>query len=113
MKRALRLRRSSDFAGVRRQGRQFRHSLLRLGVCENALAHNRYGIVAGRRLGIAVERNRIKRRLRALLMELHSELRQGYDIVLLPRRGVLRKPFDQLRRIMRRLFQQAQLIVTG
>ena len=113
MKRALRLRRPADFTSVRRRGRQYRSPLLRLGVRENALTHNRYGIVTGRRLGIAAQRNRIKRRLRALLMELHGELRQGYDIVLLPRRAVLRQPFDQLRRIMRMLFQQAQLIVAG
>ena len=113
MKRALRLRRPADFARVRRQGRQVRHRLLRIGVCENDLGRNRYGIVTGRRLGIAVERNRVKRRLRALLMELHSELRQGYDIVLLPRRDVLWQPFNQLRRILRELFKQAQLMVTG
>ena len=113
MKRALRLRRSADFARVRRQGRQYRQSALRLGVSENALPHNRYGIVVSRRLGIAVERNRIKRRLRALLAELHTELRQGYDMVLLPRRAVLWQPFDQLRRKLRELFLQAQLLVTG
>ena len=113
MKRALRLRRSADFARVRRQGRLIRHPLMRMGVCENALGRNRYGIVAGRRLGIAVERNRIKRSLRALLMSLHGELRQGYDIVLMPRREVLRQPFDQLRRILRQMFLQARILTIG
>lgn len=110
MKRALRLRRPADFSRVRRQGRSYRHRLLLLRLCENSLAHNRYGIVAGRRLGMAVERNRIKRRLRALLMTLHKDLRQGFDIVLLPRRGVLRQPFTQLQRIIKRMFSQARLV---
>ena len=113
MKRALRLRRNSDFAQARRQGRHVRHRVVRMSLRENALGRNRYGIVAGRRLGIAVERNRVKRRLRALLMSLHGELRQGYDIVLLPRRAVLRQPFAELRRIVRRMFMQAQLIAPG
>ena len=113
MKRALRLRRPADFSRVRRQGRLYRHSLLRLSLCENSLAHNRYGIVAGGRLGMAVERNRIKRRLRALLMALHKDLRQGFDIVLLPRRAVLRQPFIELQRIIRQMFLQARLVEPG
>lgn len=77
------------------------------------MAHNRYGIVAGRRLGMAVERNRIKRRLRALLVALHKDLRQGFDIVLLPRRAVLQQPFSELQRIIRRMFLQARLVESG
>ncbi|MXX49441.1 MAG: ribonuclease P protein component [Chloroflexi bacterium] len=110
MKRALRLRRPADFSRVRRKGRQYRHRNLLLSRCENGLAHNRYGIVTGRRLGKAVERNRIKRRLRALLMSLHDGLRQGFDIVLLPRRAVLRQPFNALQRIIRRMFAKAGVL---
>ncbi len=113
MKRALRLRRPADFSRVRRQGRLFRHRHLLVSLCENSLANNRYGIVVGRRLGKAVERNRIKRRLRALLMWLHAELRQGYDIVLLPRRAVLWQPFPALQRISRQIFTQARMLAPG
>lgn len=113
MKRALRLRRPADFSRVRRQGRVFRNRILLLSFCENSLSHNRYGIVASRRLGMAVERNRVKRRLRALLVALHKDLRQGYDIVLLPRRAVLRQPFSDLQRIIRQLCLQAQLLEPG
>ncbi|MCY4147587.1 MAG: ribonuclease P protein component [Chloroflexi bacterium] len=110
MKRALRLRRPADFSRVRRKGRVYRHRLLLLRLCENSLTHNRYGIVTSRRLGLAVERNRIKRRLRELLAALHKELRQGFDIVLLPRRGVLLQPFPELQRIVRQLVLQTQLV---
>lgn len=57
-------------------------------------------------------RNRIKRRLRALLSELHPSLRQGFDIVVVARLGLQAQPFSQLRRILYELFMRAQLIET-
>lgn len=113
MRSALRLRKPADFAYVRRHGTVQRHPVMSIGVCANALAHNRYGIVVGRRLGIAVARNRIKRRLRATLSELHPLLRQGYDIVVIARRNATAQPLIELRRILADLFTRAQLLETG
>ena len=110
MKTALRLRRPADFARVRRYGKLYRSPALLLSVCANELSHNRYGFVAGKTLGIAVIRNRCKRRLRAAVSLLHGELKQGFDIVIIPRRQLLGQPFAELQRILRRLFSRAQLI---
>ena len=109
MKSALRLRSSADFARVRRRGRLYRHSLLMLGVCANGLTHNRYGIVTSRRLGIAVVRNRSKRRLRAALCQLHCGLRQGYDIVVIARPRMTAQPWSALLRSLGEMFARARL----
>ncbi len=109
MKAALRLRRSADFARVRRRGRLYRQPTLLLRVCANSLPHNRYGIVTSKRLGNAVQRNRCKRRLRAALWQLHGRLRQGFDIVVIARGGAAAQPFAELLRILKWLLAQAQL----
>ena len=113
MKSELRLRRPADFEHVRRAGRVFRHPSMLINVCANELSHNRYGIVTGKPLGIAVIRNRCKRRLRAVIRQLHDSLRQGFDIIVVARRGMIRQPFAELQRILKRLLVQAQLIETA
>ena len=46
---------------------------------------NRYGVVAGRKSGGSVQRNRLKRVTREALRELDPELRPGYDLVVIIR----------------------------
>lgn len=54
----------------------------------------RYGITASRKVGGAVERNRAKRRLRALLRQVLPLLGSpGNDYVLIARKEVLRRDF--------------------
>ena len=90
MKRRFRLTRSTDFKRVRRFGKSYAHPLIVLLVAPNDLQQVRMGIVAGRALGTAVQRNLAKRRLRACLMLYLSGLHGGWDMVLLAR-----KPMDQ------------------
>ena len=113
MKSALRLRRPADFKHVQRAGKAYRHPSMLVSVCASNLPHNRYGFVAGRRLGQAVIRNRCKRRLRALIQSLHDSLRQGYDIVLVARPAMRRQRFADLQRILKRLLFQARIIETA
>lgn len=54
----------------------------------------RVAVVAGRKVGGAVERNRAKRRLRAALSQ--AELPVGVDVVLVARRPVLSATFPAL-----------------
>jgi ribonuclease P protein component len=60
-------------------------------------AHLRVGFTASRKVGIAVERNRARRRLRAAMdrvMPLHAA--EGHDYVLVARAGTIRRPFAAL-----------------
>jgi ribonuclease P protein component len=52
-----------------------------LFAAENGTAQSRVGIVAGRWVGKAVVRNRVKRRLRELLRQHWSAIAPGYDLV--------------------------------
>ena len=112
MKSALRLRQSVDFGRVRRSGITHRHPAMAIGIRANELFHNRYGVVTGKSIGVAVIRNRCKRRLVAALDSLHPALRQGYDIVIIARKSMIKQPFSELQRILQELFTRAKLIET-
>lgn len=72
---AGRLRRRSDFETVFRGGRVARGRVLRMTVRPNELRYHRVGLAVSTRVGNAVARNRVKRRLRAALRE---TLRPGH-----------------------------------
>ena len=70
---------------------------------------SRVGLTAGRVLGNAVERNRIKRRMRQAIRGCQSELTASVDVVLHPRRMVLEAQFSHIERDVLRAFRAVQL----
>jgi ribonuclease P protein component len=64
----------------------------------------RVGLTAGRVLGKAVDRNRIKRRMREAVRLSLTLLTRNVDIVLHPRRTVLTTQFTQLQSEVSKIF---------
>lgn len=72
-----------------------------------AFAGPRVGLTAGKVLGKAHERNRIKRRMREAVRRHIEELPNGVDLILHPRRTVLTLEFVKLEAEILRIFRQA------
>ncbi len=109
----LRLHKTEDFARVRQHGRVYTHSDLLLSLAPNSLDHNRYGFITSKRLGKAVVRNRVRRRLRESIRHLHPHLSTGYDVVLIARPGAALQPFSALHRIIEGLARRSPLLDTS
>jgi ribonuclease P protein component len=99
--RAARLLKHSDFERVYKQGRRHFSShmtvfYLRQGEAPSPEQSARVGFTVGRVLGGAVERNRIKRRLREAVRLRRSSLKGAgaVDVVINPKKSVLTLEFS-------------------
>jgi ribonuclease P protein component len=102
-----RLRKHADYQRVYREGRkQFSSSMSYFYALRSATspAGPRVGLTAGKVLGKAVERNRIKRRMRDIVRRRIDLVSANVDIVLHPKRSVLTADFSRLESEVVRIF---------
>jgi ribonuclease P protein component len=62
-------------------------------------------------VGNSVQRNRVKRRLRAALTPLIANIKPGHNLILIARPMVLDEPFEKLERSLSYLIGKADLFV--
>jgi ribonuclease P protein component len=86
----------SDFERVYKQGRRHFSPHVTVFYLPQAEGGARFGFTVGRLLGGAVERNRIKRRLREAVRLRRSELKTAVDVVINPKKSVLTIEFPVL-----------------
>ncbi len=112
MERRLRLRDEADFRRVRAGGRAWANRGLTLLVAPNALSHNRYGFVVSKRVGKAVTRNLVKRRLREVLRQLDraGRIPPGHDLALIVRPALAEASFAEARDAVTDLLARARLL---
>jgi ribonuclease P protein component len=106
-----RLLRHSDFERVYKQGR--RHFASQLTVfylprTEQGAAGPRIGFTVGKTLGGAVQRNRIKRRLREAVRLNGSSPALKFDVVINPKKSALSVEFSILQSEIAKAFQVIQ-----
>lgn len=92
--RRYRLREEHDVKRVRSRGRSVAHGALVLRYMPNSTepAQNRYTVIAGKRCGNAVQRNRLKRIVREALRAWHPKLIPGHDLAFVCRGDVNEMP---------------------
>ena len=92
---------------VYREGRRFPGEAVILYVRPNGLTVSRAGVTTSRAVGSAVRRNRWRRRLREALRAAQHDVRDGFDLVLVPRPTTVEVPFTTLTETVRALLEQA------
>jgi ribonuclease P protein component len=108
--RNFRLTQSIDFKRVRRFGKSYAHPLVVLVVLVGAGEQKRIGVMAGRSVGNAVQRNRAKRMLREAVRTILPRLNLGWNVILIARNPVLNAKLSELEDCLIQLFSKANLI---
>ena len=108
MQRDSRLRKSADFAAVWSEGRSRVDGLFVVKARPNDLGVTRFGYSVSKRVGNAVARNRVKRRLREAARS--ASVEAGFDIVIAARNGAAEADFARVERSIHNLLRRAQVL---
>ncbi len=108
MKESRSLTNRAQYTLVYRRGKVWANSLLVMKAMPNGLSLSRYGFSVTKKVGKAVQRNRLKRLLREI-MRLQS-LKPGWDIVFIARSVAVNTDYHQLGRAVNKLLTRAQLL---
>jgi len=99
------LRRPADFRRVYERHRSASDAMLIVYACENGLPYLRLGLSVSRKIGGAVQRNRLRRLYREAFRLTRHEMPAGFDLVLIPRSGE-EPALEELLRALPRLVKQ-------
>lgn len=101
------LKKRNQFVEIANKGRKIVSSGLILQSKENALGINRIGFTVTKKVGNAVIRNRVRRRLREVVrLGLPAFDKTGYDFVIIGRMETIRRPFKDLQADFSKLIAQ-------
>jgi len=69
----------------------------------------RIGLSTPRSLGGAVQRNRVRRRLRELIRERYGDLRQGWDLLVIARPESAQASYPELREALAMVLARSEV----
>jgi len=113
MKYTISLKRNNDFRRLYNKGATSATPSMAIYCRRNGQARNRVGFTVSTKLGKAVRRNRIRRRLRETYRLNEDKLRRGFDIVIVARSGAFSAPWSTLNGEFRRICGKLGLTVSS
>jgi ribonuclease P protein component len=109
-----RVRRRAEFQEVFERGRRVHGRFFTVLVLPTARPSSRLGIVASRKFGGAVQRNRAKRLIREMFRKIVPMHRgPAVDLVVIPRRELLDTPFPALDKDFQNVWRRGTDRVSG
>ena len=96
---------------IHSQGASAANRLLVIRYLANGLDHSRFAFIVSKRVGNAVVRNRVRRRLREVVR--NHAVAAGWDAVFIARRGIERASYHDVARAASNLLRRSRLTGKG
>lgn len=107
IKKEKRLRKKKDIENVFKNGKSFYSNLLGIKILKNNLSLNRYCVVISSNISKkAVERNKIKRRIKAVILKEDPFLKKGFDCLIITKKEVLFSDFHLIDSSLKIIFKK-------
>lgn len=114
MQKEYRLTRREDFGSIYRAGKSVANHQFVLYYKRNMTGiHFRLGISASKKVGGAVVRNRIRRQVKEIFRLHAEEIKEGYDLVIIVRKGAIEMEYDALVKSIKHILRKAELLQKG
>jgi ribonuclease P protein component len=104
------LSRPGDFAALMERGTLRSHPLLATRILRTDLETTRFGFATSKALGSAVVRNRTRRRLREAIRSMAGDVRPGWDVLVIARRGLVTADHGTLIQTLARLLRRGGVV---
>jgi ribonuclease P protein component len=110
MKASVTVKENYEFRRIYRRGRSAVSPCLVVYCQRNREGRSRLGVTVSTKIGKAVVRNRVRRRLREIYRLNLEKMIPGYDVILVARTRTVRTPYRKLESAYLRLLQQLDLL---
>ncbi|MCD4754104.1 MAG: ribonuclease P protein component [Anaerolineaceae bacterium] len=117
MKREFRLRKTKDIQRLRSDGKAYSNRYIVLLVKEqpseglaSGESHSRVGVITGKRIGNAVTRNKVKRRIQYAIEQHFAELPEDWDFLFLARKPIVKAKYQEIEIAVLTLLRRAGIL---
>jgi ribonuclease P protein component len=111
MKKQFRLKKNEEFSRVFDQGTSIANRQFVIYILPKVgQEHFRIGLSVSKRVGNAVTRNRIKRVIREIFLQLKDDVKQGNDYVVIARGPTASMDFFEMKKTMLHVLKKAKVI---
>lgn len=113
MKKSFRVKREKDFKAIFKDGTSFANRKFVVYQLENQQNHFRVGLSVSKKLGNAVTRNQIKRRIRHILQSVKGSLVEHVDFVVIARKGVETLEYAEMEKNLLHILKLSKIYQEG
>ncbi|MGX6979274.1 ribonuclease P protein component [Vagococcus elongatus] len=110
MKKKYRIKKETEFREIMNERHSFANKNLVVYIKKREGSFFRVGLSVGKKVGNAVERNKVKRFLRLALTEMREEIDSNYDLILIARPAILTLSYEEVKKNIHHVLSLANVI---
>ena len=113
LRKSFRVKKEKDFNAIFQEGKSVANRKFVVYRLENSEQHFRVGLSVSKKLGNAVTRNQIKRRIRHVLITHKDQIIENLDFVVIARKGVEEMNYTEIEKNLLHVLKLANIYQEG